>query len=611
MKRVWPRILLACIILYGAGASLFLEFVLRDLINNSTDEVKIGYRYAYSVWPGRVMVKDLTFRLQDSNVQMYFEMPQVAVGVNIFTLLKRKFTTRYVDAGELKFFLRFRREAKDAKQISLKALPEIPGITSILKEEKQKLSREPSNPWKVEIRGITIDDAKEIWFEEFRYVGNTKIQGGFFLYPKTRVEVFPSKLEFRNGKVFLSDKSISEHLEGNVSATIALFDPDKVPGLEIFNFVTGQVDLHAQVDGLEFINYYLRNAKQVRFQGGAGEGRVFVKLKEGEFQWGSSLEIESKDLDIQLWNQSLHGRGLVRWKVEEENSLGVKFMDYRIFADKDPHYFVEGKECQVSLSTPSKKVDLPVESLGWKVDIVEARINDLRYFNSYVPKTSRFSFSGGDAKVDLHLAANTAGSKDTAHLQLTSDIARFRIGEKQFYGKLSGETRFEKSDFTAGKAFSPRTQVVLSGLDQKNKDWNLTMGLLNTAVSVKPTSFDTQVKVNATDAAPFMSIFESKVSDVEKLLMRAFPFTDLVARVRAKANPEGLEFSGLRIDSKNASVKGWFRSAKEETADARFLIKAEPIAVGYENEGGKSTIRLQNAEQWFYRDAKSSREMAE
>lgn len=612
MKRFLWFLALIALLGYGIGSAVFLNFFLEPLINGSTDEIQIRYRYAYSLWPGRVLVSGLSFRLQDSNVQLYFEMPQVKVKVDLFSLLQRKFKARYVQAAELKFFLRFRKKPEEIKNVSLAALPQIPGL-SLEKGPDEPSPPSSSKPWKIELRNIAIQNAKEIWFEEFRYLGRVQIKGGFYLHPKTQVEVFPAELQFFEGNLQVENQSAGESLLGVVRAEIEPFDPSRVPGLDIFNHTTGEIDLRGSFGGLEFINYYLKNVPQVRLKGGAGNGDLQLKIKKGEFISPSHFELQTNRMNLFLWNQIGEGRGKVRWEVSEKtgNTLAIHLEDYKIFPKDLPQYYVTGAACDLKFASEEKNIHLPVSSLRWDLEIPQARINNLRYWNSHIPSTMGFAFLGGEADVQLKLQANTAGKNDAAHLSVQTKKMAFLVGTKQYSGNLGMDVLLAQSNFTKGIAKSPSTVVSLSRLNQKN--WNLTMTLRDTSLALNPApALKTYARIVATDASPFLSIVEEKLSTLPRWFLKALSFEGmLAANATVSADQNALLISGIHLNSPKTSIQGWLKKGLSFHPDIRFLIQADPIAVAYESAAGKTSVRLHEAEKWFFRDDKSKTLLAE
>ena len=115
----------------------------------------------------------------------------------------------------------------------------------------------------------------------------------------------------------------------------------------------------------------------------------------------------------------------------------------------------------------------------------------------------------------------------------------------------------------------------------------------------KASEVKSAVKIKATSAVPLLNLLTQSESGVPSWLPKVFPLKDLNLSADVKAGPDYLSLKNLRLDSQNALIIGSVQKPPGDSTHIRLLVKADPIAVGYEEIDGKSTIRLQDAESWF------------
>lgn len=611
MKKRLFRFALLFLFIYSVASTVFLNFVMTKWINGSTDEVHIEQGFAYSILPGIVSVHNFTFRLQDSNVQLFFHMPSVRVNVGVFALLRREFHTSSVKAEELKFYFRFRRDKKDLAGLSLAALPQILGLNSIERDPpKPENTSEPFNPWKIQIKNIQIKKMTELWFEEFRYRGEVAINGGFYLFPKTKVEIFPTQIDFKSGSLTVENILVSRDTRGTIRAVIERFDPNQVPGLDLFKHATGEIHLKSAFNGTGFVNYYLKEIPHLQFSGGQGLADINLFIEKGEFSPESEFTIGADNLRVHLWEQRALGHGEVQWSAKQGSTLSLRLSDYRLFSEKHPEYYLGGEYLKVSVQSPDRRIHVPFKNVRWGLDIPQARLNDLRYWNYYLPKTSKLQFRGGVAQVKAQIRSGAkTENRDEGEIEVKTKNAQIVLSRALYTGAMQVNAQFDHSNIPTGKISLPVLKVDISGIESREakvKNWALVADLSRAQFQLgEDSEIRSPIKVQATDAVPFLTVIE----DQKKLpgwVADVLPLSNLKAFGDFFSGKDRIEVSNVVLDSKNAKVQGWIEKERRDT-EMRLLIKAEPVAVGFERIQGKSAVRLHEAEKWFWdREEKSA-----
>src|SRR6187401_2287773 len=102
--------LVALPLVYLGAGNAFLRFGGIDAMFAGTNQVSAKYESAYTLWPGRVHVRDLRIVCQDYNLQWSLDFEKVTAELRLTELVRRRFhATRVVASGGV-FRMRHRIE---------------------------------------------------------------------------------------------------------------------------------------------------------------------------------------------------------------------------------------------------------------------------------------------------------------------------------------------------------------------------------------------------------------------------------------------------------------------------------------------------------------------
>jgi hypothetical protein len=269
---------------YAAAARWLLSGPrLRSWINTSPETTLLDWDAAESRWPGVVRLRNLRIRGSDSNVEWILRLSEARADYSVLALLTRTFRVNRVSGTGLSFRLRQKFDAKDPTHPPLDVLPPIEGFSDppLRRAEDPPPAAGEGRPWTVAIDGIAIDRFDEIWVDAYRFEGSAGLRGRFLLRPGQRARVGPATIDFVGGNLRVGGRPLVSALAGRLRAAIAEWDPRRVQGAAVWKGVDAQIDLHGPTPGMEFLNYYLRRAREPRFSGGAGELSLAGTIETG------------------------------------------------------------------------------------------------------------------------------------------------------------------------------------------------------------------------------------------------------------------------------------------------------------------------------------------
>src|SRR5258708_4180265 len=126
------RLIISALIVEGsyiATANVLLAAGAIESVGSSGTAMWVGYRLAWSLWPGWVHVDDIRVVMQDRNVQFVLDIPSVDVRIRLRDVVHRTFHATRVRGDGVVFRMRQRIQPESAGRPFVRSLPPIPGFS--------------------------------------------------------------------------------------------------------------------------------------------------------------------------------------------------------------------------------------------------------------------------------------------------------------------------------------------------------------------------------------------------------------------------------------------------------------------------------------------------
>lgn len=225
----------------------------------SAQGLKLTHGTAYSVVPGRILVRDLRLRFEDYNVQFQLTVARAELDLSLHEMLFRKFHVLSVRADNVTLLLRHKVESVEQNEARLAAFPRIEGYADpplYRGEAPGAISDQAASElWEVHVENI-LAHATELWMLEYRFEGRAEARGAFLLRPTRWVEVKPGTLHITSGSLTAGAHRVAESLGGSISCSVPGFDVRSAPGMQVFGHVSARADLQLSGGTLDFMNLY-------------------------------------------------------------------------------------------------------------------------------------------------------------------------------------------------------------------------------------------------------------------------------------------------------------------------------------------------------------------
>ncbi len=439
-KKLTARRVLAHVAVAVAGAyALYLLLIhlviatplLTKFTNTDSEMLFVDYGSAWSLWPGRVHVRALRIRFKDSVSEGYLAFDKLVGTFDLFSLAKRQLRVRDIDATGTVIRVRPRMAPEQATEQALEGVAEIPGFTGpplIPTEPHRVLTEENYKFFEIDLEDARVHSLRELWIGPYRFAGDARASGGFYLRPNRKFMLRPSTMTVQSGELTLGKRFFGQDVRGTVEMKIKMHDPRAVDAAEFFRHVDAHLALESGVEDIGFLQRWLGKAK-VHISGGKGHAKSDVRLAAGVLQDGSWLELDAKralvhsDVRGSAWFDALGKLAIERgeWRGT------VTFSDVRAERRHAENYPFRSERIDV-LAT-SRSLDLanrPGDDLRVALDMPRGVLTDVRALRGLFGKKTKLE--KGAAHVKLHLEYSPRerlfkgeASVDTPNLALNID----------------------------------------------------------------------------------------------------------------------------------------------------------------------------------------------
>ncbi|MBK7861770.1 MAG: hypothetical protein IPJ65_24770 [Archangiaceae bacterium] len=332
MKR-WQRWLLrlgialiAVEVLYLVSANALLATdVIPNGIAKATHQVRMKWGRAVTLWPGHFTVTDFSMQLDDDNmVQMDLNVEKSTVDLALLHLARHQVRLENARATGVSYRMNVKVSAREARAHPerLAAFPVVPGYDFPPLQPEQ--APPPASPeqiaqlWGVELTDV-VSTVKEVWIDEFRYLGGLKVKGSFRLQPLKELQVGPAQASFEGGTLSVGNHLLVPSFEAKARCTIGAASIEGGDASGIVRELTASLHGKTRVEGLEVASFYF---DEVKLHGG-GPLELDVETVKGKLTSDSRVKLELDDLDVKAMDMRLKGRVTLAAAVTPGNKVAA------------------------------------------------------------------------------------------------------------------------------------------------------------------------------------------------------------------------------------------------------------------------------------------------
>jgi hypothetical protein len=220
------KLLLAAVALAGLyllAANLFLNTPLGPwAVNRNPQKLRVAWSRAWSLYPGDVRVGGLSIEGHSSRVDWSVVMDRGRGWIDLPALARKRFRVHGLTAEGVRSSTARHAATGDGAR------------------------RVPRNPWRFEMRDISLRGVREIAYDSFRLEGAGTASGGFSLTAGGDFALAPSVLHMPGARLLLGKETVAQDLAVDAEVAIAPYAPRHARGVAGFDFVTGALKVQGK-----------------------------------------------------------------------------------------------------------------------------------------------------------------------------------------------------------------------------------------------------------------------------------------------------------------------------------------------------------------------------
>jgi hypothetical protein len=452
-----------------------------------------------------------------------------------------------------------------------------------------------------------------VWIHTFRYQGDARVVGGFFLKPTRWAHVGPMDTAFiRGGQVTIAQHTIASQVSGRIEATVDPFDPRVTGGIDVFRKGSGLVLLDAAVPSVDFMRYWTEDFagdRAVHVAGGAGEARSDFRIDHGRVAPGTRIDASFHDARASKGAWGLSGD--VAARVTDTREAGAELFETVVSAT-GLRFVVHGFE---AAPVTAQRADLGLHAAG--VDFVDkpladaaitarvprAEVTDARIAQALLGGGSAVRVEGGSGSASAEISYADGTAHGTARLAI--DGARVAVDKKTTVdGDVRGEVQLRRFTPASGRADLAGTRVEIRGVrgPGDTADWWANVQLASATLDPRALPvWHSQILAEARDTRPFVAKFVD-ASSLPTWLTPLLTANDLRVRAALSAGDGGIALRDCIATAGPLHALATLAKRGDAT-NAVAVVASGALAVGIELHDGSTSVELADAEHWYRRKA--------
>ncbi|MCL2450566.1 MAG: hypothetical protein FWD17_16585, partial [Polyangiaceae bacterium] len=467
----------------------------------------------------------------------------------------------------------------------------------------------------VALDDVDAESVHEVWIHTFRYVGDARVVGGFFLRPTRWAHVLPSRAFFRGGRVTTAGRVIASEVRGRLDAQVDPYDPRVTGGIHVFRKGGGRVLLDAAIPSVEFLRNWLARPESgidVGVRGGAGEAHSDVRIDHGRLALGTRLTAAFRDVEVAT--ERVVGRADVDISaVHTRDGDSTRFDT--VVAATGVEARIRGYEAapvradRAEITVHAKGVDFVESPLGDAVvtaRVPRAEVTDARVAQAFIGGGSGFRVEAGQGTIGGELGFERGVGQGRGLVAI--DDTRLAIGPSKASGNVRAEVDVRGWSLGSGRVDlgGSRVEVTSVRAPGRTDDWWANVELASGTLD--PGAFPawhSQIVAQARDIRPFVGRLVEATS-LPSWLVPVLTVDNLRARGALSAGREGLDLRNWSATAGPVRAQATLKKRGDATTGVAVLASG-PLAVGIELREGRAHVELTDAEGWYRRKVAGER----
>ncbi len=553
------RLVLGVVVLYLAAANILLGTgLLNSLINRRPEKTFISIGSGWTLFPGRVHVKDFLVRGQTKKMQWQLTLGEGSFQIGLLGLIGKRVAISGGSGRDFDFRSRHRLakgETQSAEQARVQ--PEIDGFSNPPDPSPEDLypPRKPGhNHWRIDIDSISLDGKAGLWIGPFQVRGSGTVEGGPVVQIGGDLAVPKATVALEDVEILLDGEPLANSLDLDVEASLAPFKVKENKGTGVFKFMSGEIKMHGGSIELSSFDRFLPKASGLELTSGDGTLELNLTIPTPGKAHGTAA-VSAKDARIKLRGGEVEG-------------------DVTLAATLDQGDLAEGT---FDLSATRLKLD-GVTLPGAPPTHHEARAEK--------QEAKRDAKDDREAEKVQRLEEKANQEREKGHEKRAEHAEDKVAREQRKLGEEEAESAPEPGD-AKGDESGPWWAEI-----------DLPTGTIDLG---QPTTVDAGLTLKMKDVTPLLRIFEEAKAKGGKtpMWMKLVPdIRNIVGVATFDLGKEGIVLDDLDLKAEHLEVKTRLKLSDHHLQDVLYLHYKE-LSAGLELDDGKMHLHLLKAREWY------------
>jgi hypothetical protein len=603
--RAAVAVLVALEVIYLLAVNVFLNTSLAPAaINRHPARFEIRWRWGWSGWPGMTVLHGVETRGRSRRIEWDARLDSVSAQYHLMSLFHRTVELTSVAAGGVVY--RQRRLVLEGAFARVPA-EELPPILQTLDPSgpprpnpAPSVAKQTPRPWTILADRIACD-LDELWLDRFRLTGAMHVETGMSLVVHGPIAFPDIRVTMASGDLRAGPRMVFGALGMDVQAEIHPFLAREVKRLQFLHYLSGRFAVRSDDASLFFLEAYFRKTPWIRFND-RGAGRVVFLLDHGRLLPASTLDIANDNVDVEFLDRHVTGRGIITGRIETfegkpRSRVSARLEDFHLAAIGGTHPFAAGRLLTIESTSTTMDLGDPFADLHVVVDLPEADLLDLTFYNAMIPAGSKFRFVSGIGTISYHLedSSTTRSMRGTIDFVVREGVARFEGQELR--GGFALNTRLK--DASALEKLFDISGTSLT-LHASNPKWKAVVRLPEARMTLtQPTDLDAKLRLEMQDTRPIISLYDA-LKGVPHWMQRLLVIQDLQGSARLAARNGSLDVQGLEVTGHGLRALADLRF-DPKGSDGLLYVRLHGLSLGIERSASGREIKILRPLAWFER----------
>jgi hypothetical protein len=268
----------------------FVEWVIRD------EDVKVEISNpSYTIWPGRIHMKFVRIYV-NGDTQFILEGHDLLASISVLELVRHRIHVTKLAAHHVRYQMRMQVKKEKGNEKRLAAYPPLEGLpgVNVVHEKTAEKTEKREQSWTVQVDGLHVG-VVELWFFEYRYLGEGTLRGGFIVGPHV-MAVSTAVQDLGPGELrFGAKQPLAVGLRGQIFCDIPRVDPEQHADASFLELVSARLNLRTDVVTLMNVGAYATDLEVTR---GAGPLAFDLYMEKGYLGKKSKLTFETDSVRV-------------------------------------------------------------------------------------------------------------------------------------------------------------------------------------------------------------------------------------------------------------------------------------------------------------------------